>query len=251
MLRGLAAALLLLTSALPGAAADALRLVLETEEAVIDSTILVLGRRLEAWVDAEQAQRGALSVVTDLFRPAPFAITRQGSGHIAVDLRQAPDAGSVRPLLTRRGVLAFRLIVADISDDMAKETMLLPERGVAEGAIAVREPALLDGSHLAEVEATRDHAGMPVVMIRFDNIGAERFAKATTTAVGQQIAIVVDDEVISAPHIVEPITGGVAQISGNFSFEDAQELALILGAGALPAPVTIISEQWMSGESDE
>ena len=79
--------------------------------------------------------------------------------------------------------------------------------------------------------------------MRFDSSGSRKFGDLTSKNVGKRFAIVLDGEVISAPVIREPITGGSGQISGNFTFETASDLAVLLRAGALPAPLTILEEK--------
>src|SRR5690606_10536211 len=83
----------------------------------------------------------------------------------------------------------------------------------------------------------------PIVSFRFDSIGARQFAEISTANVGRPFAIVLDDEVLSAPMIREPITGGAGQISGSFTVEDTVVLSALLRAGALPAPLTVIEER--------
>ena len=114
-----------------------------------------------------------------------------------------------------------------------------------------RDTVLLDGSHLAEVEATHNFVGQPVVTIRFDDAGTRRLATATTAEVVEQFAIVVDDKVLNALRIVEPITGSIAQISRNCSFAEVRKLELILSARALPPPLTIAEERCLDRDSDE
>src|SRR5690606_7705578 len=83
----------------------------------------------------------------------------------------------------------------------------------------------------------------PIVTFRFNTSGARRFAQATQQNVGRPFAIVLDNEVISAPVIREPILGGSGQISGSFTVQEANDLAILLRAGALPAPLTVIEER--------
>jgi preprotein translocase subunit SecD len=85
--------------------------------------------------------------------------------------------------------------------------------------------------------------GQPIVSFKFNSSGSRKFAQATTEHVKEPFAIVLDNKVISAPVIQEPITGGQGQISGNFTVQQANDLAILLRAGALPAPLTIIEER--------
>ena len=82
-----------------------------------------------------------------------------------------------------------------------------------------------------------------VVSFSLDRVGAKKFGKATTNGVGKRLAIVLDGKIISAPSVREPIIGGSGQISGDFTFQSATDLALLLRSGALPAPLSIIAER--------
>ena len=122
---------------------------------------------------------------------------------------------------------------------------LLPgiERGSNE-LYPVKRRAMLEGDRLIDAAATFDQqTGEPVVTFRFDSQGARRFAEITRANVGKPFAIVLDGKVLSAPVIREPITGGSGQISGSFTPRTAQDLAVLLRAGALPAPLTVIEER--------
>ena len=82
-----------------------------------------------------------------------------------------------------------------------------------------------------------------VVSFTLDRVGAKRFGKATSTGIGKQLAIVLDGKIVSAPVIRDAIVSGNGQISGNFTFQSATDLALLLRSGALPAPLNIIEER--------
>ncbi|MDQ2705341.1 MAG: protein translocase subunit SecD, partial [Pseudomonadota bacterium] len=103
---------------------------------------------------------------------------------------------------------------------------------------------IVSGENLVDSQATFDQrTNEPVVSFRFDSKGAQRFGSATQQNVGRLFAIVLDDQVISAPQIREPILGGTGQISGNFTVQGANDLAVLLRAGALPADLTIVEER--------
>jgi preprotein translocase subunit SecD len=106
----------------------------------------------------------------------------------------------------------------------------------------LKKRVMISGDTLVDSQATFQD-NQPVVSFRFDTLGAKRFGKATTENVGKLFAIVLDGKVISAPVIREPILGGSGVISGRFSVQGAQDLSLLLRAGALPAPLTIIEER--------
>jgi preprotein translocase subunit SecD len=99
------------------------------------------------------------------------------------------------------------------------------------------------GKSLKDAKTSFDNLGRPVVTIEFDAEGAEKFDQATASNIGRQIAIVLDGKVISAPVVQERISGGNAQISGRFSTAEAQRLAIMLRAGALPVPVEILENR--------
>ena len=102
----------------------------------------------------------------------------------------------------------------------------------------------MSGGDLTDAQTGFDQrSGEPVVNFKFNTAGSRKFAQATTDNVGQPFAIVLDNEVISAPVIREPITGGQGQISGNFTVQSANDLAVLLRAGALPAPLTVVEER--------
>ena len=101
----------------------------------------------------------------------------------------------------------------------------------------------VSGDNLVDASASVDQFNRPIVSIRFDSLGSRKFSDLTTKNVGNRFAIVLDNKVISAPVIQEPIPTGNAQISGNFTFESANDLAILLRAGSLPAPITIAEER--------
>jgi preprotein translocase subunit SecD len=107
----------------------------------------------------------------------------------------------------------------------------------------VRKRVMVGGDTLANAVVGSDQNGLPAVNFRFDSVGARRFGAVTKDNVGRPLVIVLDGKVISAPNIREPILGGTGIISGNFSYAEAQDLALLLRAGALPAPLTILEER--------
>ena len=117
-------------------------------------------------------------------------------------------------------------------------------RGGQKTPILVQKQVMVSGSDLTDAQATFDQrTGEPVVSFKFNTNGARRFAQVTQENVGRPFAIVLDKEVISAPVIREPIMGGQGQISGNFTVESANDLAILLRAGALPAKLTPIEQR--------
>jgi preprotein translocase subunit SecD len=147
--------------------------------------------------------------------------------------------------------MTFRLVDTNVSPDQAQQGRVPPDDEVLKSTKAennqpyvVEKRVMVSGEDLTDAQPGFDQrTGEPIVNFRFNNNGARRFARVTQENVGRPFAIVLDNEVISAPVIREPILGGSGQISGNFTVESANDLAILLRAGALPAPLTIIEER--------
>jgi preprotein translocase subunit SecD len=180
-------------------------------------------------------------------------IEREGEDRILVQLPGVGDPEHVKALLGRTAKLSFQLVDTSISLDEARAGKLPPGDEIlsaAEGrasrigpdAYIVQRHVMVGGDTLVDAQPSFQ-ANEPVVSFRFDTEGAKRFADATRENVGKPFAIVLDHKVISAPVIREPILGGSGIISGNFTVQSASDLALLLRAGALPAPITILEER--------
>jgi len=182
-------------------------------------------------------------------------IARQGDTRILVQLPGVDDPERIKQLIGTTAKLDFRLLDTTTTLAEAKAGKLpvgseiLPadsERD-ASGALVeyvVRKRVMVGGDSLVDAQPSfQQQGGQPVVSFRFDAAGGRRFGEATTENVGRPMAIVLDGKVISAPVIREPITGGQGIISGNFTVQEATDLALLLRAGALPAPLTIVEER--------
>ncbi|MBP2227292.1 preprotein translocase subunit SecD [Azospirillum agricola] len=176
-------------------------------------------------------------------------IARQGNDRILVQLPGVEDPDRVKRLLGTTAKMTFRLVDtnADPSTGRAPPgSEILPS---AEGerfqtTYVIRKKVEVDGATLKNASAsTNSQTGEWVVNFEFNSAGANRFAEITKANVGRPFAIVLDNKVISAPVIREPITGGRGQISGNFSAATANDLAVLLRAGALPAPLKVIEER--------
>ena len=176
-------------------------------------------------------------------------IARQGSNRILVQLPGVTDPDRVKRLLGQTAKMTFHLL----GDETAARgtaappgTQWLPSIDPASRGqqYLVRKKIEVDGASLLDARPGSDQqSGTWVVNFEFDSAGARRFAEITKANVGRPFAIVLDGKVISAPVIREPITGGRGQISGNFTTQSANDLAVLLRAGALPAPLTIVEER--------
>ncbi len=179
-------------------------------------------------------------------------ITRQGESRIVVQLPGVEDPNRIKELLGKTARMTFRL--TDESANVAAPVPppgvdFLPLEGPRAGKIAVRRRVEVDGANLTDARAGQNpQTGEWVVNFTFDSIGTRRFAEVSRNNVGHPFAIVLDDKVISAPNIREPITGGRGQISGNFTAAGATDLSVLLRAGALPAPLTVVEERSVGPE---
>lgn len=177
-------------------------------------------------------------------------IQAQGDDRIIVQLPGMKDPQRVKDLIGKTARLTFHMVDVNVtasecaSGQAPLTVRCLPmTRGDQTGQIAIQRRALLTGDMLVDAQPGYSQYGQSVVNFRFDNLGARKFADITRQNTGKPFAIVLDDVVITAPNINEPITGGSGQISGNFTVESANDLAVLLRAGALPAPLKVIEER--------
>ncbi len=177
------------------------------------------------------------------------AIQRQGTDRILVEVPGLRDPEGIKRLLGKTARLTFHMVALDVDPAEVRAgrgpagVMVVEsaERGGPREWVLYRQVEL-SGENLVDAQPTFQN-NEPVVSFRFDTQGARKFARITQENVGKLFAIVLDDKVISAPRIREPILGGSGIISGSFITETANELAVLLRAGALPAPLTIIEER--------
>src|SRR6266404_2541370 len=177
-------------------------------------------------------------------------IQRQGVDRILVQVPGLQDPTRLKELLGKTAKLDFRMVDLTVPADQAQQGRVPPDSEVLMSSTSPKTPyvikkqVLVSGADLTDAQPGFDQrSGEPIVSFRFNTSGSRKFAQATSENVGQPFAIVLDNEVISAPVIREPITGGSGQISGSFTVQQANDLAILLRAGALPAPLTIIEER--------
>ncbi len=178
-------------------------------------------------------------------------ITKQGKNQVVVQLPGVTDRDRAKEIVGKTAHLEFKL-VSDNSDLIKKaEEGKAPEgyeykeaKGPAGAAsILLNKEAVLTGDHLTNASVGFDQYGQPIVQLQFDKAGAQIFDRITFQNIGKQLAIVLDGKIHSSPVIRDRIPNGQAQISGNFTSQEASDLALVLRAGALPAPVRIVEER--------
>lgn len=180
-------------------------------------------------------------------------IQRQGADRILVQLPGIDDPERIKRLLGTTAKLTFRMVDvgADPNAPAPPGSEILEGDSRAERYVVKRRVEVA-GDNLVDAQAGYDQrGGQAVVNFRFDTVGGKRFAEITQQAVGQPFAIVLDNKVLSAPVIREPILGGSGQISGNFTTASANDLAVLLRAGALPAPLKVVEERTVGPDLGE
>ncbi|WP_018859713.1 protein translocase subunit SecD [Rhizobium sp. 42MFCr.1] len=198
--------------------------------------------------NVDSAVQQSLEVIrqrVDQVGVAEPTIQRIGGNRVLVQLPGAQDPSRLRQLLGSTAKMSFHMLSPNNAPGPGV-TMLKDEQG---NSFAVLDRVEISGDRLSDARVSFDpNTHEPVVSFRFDSAGATRFADITRQNVGNPFAIVLDDKVLSAPVIREPITGGSGQISGNFSADSATTLAAMLRAGALPAKLTVIEERTVGAD---
>ena len=226
--------------------------------AVVDSTRFVLTPTQAGLNQAvEEAMNDAREVVerriNGLGTLEP-TVVREGSSRIVVQVPGLQDPSALKDLIGKTAKLEFRLVDTSVTPeqiaqgDVPPGSVALP---YAEGGskIAVQRQVMISGDMLTNANQTYDpQTGAPGVTLQLDGAGSKRFAKVTQENSGKPFAIIVDDVVISAPRINEPILGGSAVINGGFTVKSANELAIALRSGRLKVPLKVVSENTVSPE---
>jgi preprotein translocase subunit SecD len=219
---------------------------------VINSTRVVL---TPTPAGTAKALKDAMVVARDVVRrridpggTKEITVVNEGSNRILVQVPGVENPESLKQLIGQTARLEFKLV--DLTADPAQVaqghapagSQVLP---MAEGksAIAVKRRIMVSGDQLVSAKQGFDQDGRPVVEIGFNAAGAKKFGRTTQENVGKPFAIILDDKVISAPNINEPILGGRAQISGTFTVESANQLAVALASGKLPVKLNVIEER--------
>ncbi|MGN6535462.1 MAG: protein translocase subunit SecD, partial [Mesorhizobium sp.] len=177
-------------------------------------------------------------------------VQRQGNDRILVQVPGLQDPKRLKDILGQTAKLTFQMVdqsmpVQDaINGRPPAGSTVMYSKDDPPVPYLIENRVIVSGENLVDAQATFDsRTNEPVVSFRFDGKGATRFGQATQQNVGKLFAIILDNHVISAPQIREPILGGTGQISGNFTPQSANDLAVLLRAGALPATLTVIEER--------
>ena len=173
-------------------------------------------------------------------------ILQRGEKRILVELPGLKDPERIKALLGKTAQLSFRLV----SENSEFGTdVLVSENGEK---LNVSKRIIMSGENLIDAQPNINNQNSePSVSFTLDRLGAQKFGRATKDNVGKRLAIILDGEIVSAPNINEPITAGSGMISGNFTFQEATDLSLLLRSGALPTPLSVVEERTVGPDLGE
>jgi preprotein translocase subunit SecD len=222
-------------------------------EFVFQADLDRLAERAEGEIDLDDAMLATADIVRARLGDLDgYTIAHLGGGRLAVAMTHADAPRLIRDVFGITGDLDFLLVDADSDWDKVEQGIAPPgsfilQRPDGLGSLAVRKEGGVSGDRLIAADASVDAVTHePVIVLNFDAKGAQQFAAMTRENIGNSIAIVVDGKLLSAPTINEPILGGAVQISGSFTQESAEQLAIALRSGALPTPFRLIEERFIS-----
>jgi len=182
-------------------------------------------------------------------------IHTQGTDRISIEAAGESDPQRLKDIIGKTAKLTFQMVDDQVTaDDQANnrippDDQVLPDESRGNQPLVVKKRAVVTGEMLTDAgQAFDQQTGQAVVTFRFNGQGAQKFGLATSQNVGKRFAIVLDGKILSAPNINTPITGGSGQISGSFTPQSANDLAVLLRAGALPAPLNTIQQSTVGAE---
>ena len=224
----------------------------------LDHDILVEGKNEQIQLSYSDAQK--IKMQRDLIQQSIEIVRRridesgtkepiiqaQGKDRILLQVPGASNPQELKDLLGKTAKLTFHFVVDNSLDSSFTKYNLGYDVAKVQDASGksylIKKEPILTGDLLTDANATY-YEGQPAVSFKFNSIGARKFAEITTENIGKVFAIVLDGKIITAPKINSVITGGAGVISGSFTGEDAHNLAILLRAGALPAPIDVIEER--------
>ncbi|RZM31553.1 MAG: protein translocase subunit SecD, partial [Sphingomonas sp.] len=229
----------------------------EWDIAVVDTSRFVLKPTEAGLAQAvDTAMKDATEVVRrriDELGTKEPTIIRQGATRIVVQVPGLQNPQALKDLIGKTAKLEFKLVdesanPADVAKGIAPiGSQILPYPGDPRGAVALKRSVVISGDQLADARQEFDQqTNAPQIAITFDAVGGRRFAKVTTENVNKPFAIVIDNKVISVANINEPILGGRASISGSYTVQTANDLAIALRSGKLPVNLKIVAESTVS-----
>ena len=224
---------------------------------VVDSTRVVLTPTAQG---AAQALKDAMVTARDVVRrridpqgTKEVTVVNQGARRILVAVPGVENPEALKALIGQTARLEFKLVdltanPAEVAKGHAPAGSQVLPMADGSGRIAVSRRVMVSGEQLIKAHQSFDQNNQPTVSITFNAAGSKRFGRTTQENVGKPFAIILDDKVLSAPNINEPILGGQAQISGSFTVESANTLAIALASGKLPVKLTVIEERTVSAD---
>ena len=228
------------------------------EVSVVDSSRVVV---TPTEAGSDRALRDSMSVARDVVRrridpqgTKEVTVITQGSQRILVEVPGVEDPESLKRLIGQTARLEFKLVDLTADPNQVAQgrapagSQVLP---LADGSgfIAVKRRVMVNGDQLIKAQQKFDQqTNEPVVALTFNQAGALRFGRVTQENVNKPFAIILDDKVLQAPNIIQPILGGNAQISGGFTVESATNLAVALQSGKLPVKLNVIEERTVGPE---
>jgi preprotein translocase subunit SecD len=222
------------------------------EVQVVDSTRIVLtptaGGSARALKDAMTVARDVVRRRIDPQGTKEITVINQGERRILVQVPGVEDPEALKKLIGQTARLEFKLVDLNASPAEVQAGRAPPGSQVlpmadGSGAMAVKRRVMVSGDQLTDAKQSFDQDGRPDISISFNTAGARRFGRATQENVGKPFAIILDDKILSAPNINEPILGGKASISGSFTVQSANDLAVSLASGKLPVKLNVIEER--------
>jgi preprotein translocase subunit SecD len=225
---------------------------------VVDSTRIVL---TPTPAGTTQALKDAMSVARDVVRrridpggTKEITVVTEGGNRILVEVPGVEDPEELKKLIGQTARLEFKLVDLSANPQDAQQGRAPPGSQVlpladGTGVVVVKRRVMVSGDQLTNASQSFDsQTGAPDIIIKFNTAGARRFGRATQENVGKPFAIILDDKVLSAPNINEPILGGTASITGSFTVQSAHDLAVSLASGKLPVKLNFIEERTVSAE---
>jgi len=219
---------------------------------VVDSTRVVITPTQDG---TARALKDAMGVARDVVRrridpggTKEITVVNEGTDRILVQVPGVENPEALKKLIGQTARLEFKLVdlsanQADVQAGHAPPGSQVLPMADGTGAIAVKRRVMVSGDQIVKANQGYDQDGRPDIEIGFNTTGARRFARTTQENVGKPFAIILDDKVLSAPNINEPILGGNAQITGNFTVQSAHDLAVSLASGKLPVKLNVIEER--------
>jgi preprotein translocase subunit SecD len=219
---------------------------------VMDSTRVVMIPTAEG---TARAMKDAMSVARDVVRrridpggTKEITVITEGQNRVLVQVPGVEDPEALKKLIGQTARLEFKLVDLSANPQEVAAGHAPPGSQVlpmadGNGFIAVKRRVMVSGDQLTDAKQSFDQDGRPDIDITFNTAGARRFGRVTQENVNKPFAIILDDKVLSAPNINEPILGGRAQIMGSFTVQQAPDLAVSLSSGKLPVKLNVIEER--------